>query len=122
MDIAIVDPQGNKVEKPNEPIVSEHNATFPVLPEIQVGAVGEAMGLEGRELIKYRDDIDTIIDYLRTKSTNLSPANIRFLIRELEIKLGAPPVSEKRIKFVSRYAYLLTEKRKLDGELKQFET
>lgn len=121
MEITIVDPQGNKVEPKKTEIVSEHSATFPVLPEIQTNAVADAMGLEGKDIIKYRDDIDTIIDYLRTKSKNLSPANIRFFIRELEIKLGSPPVSEKRIKFVSRYAYLLSEKGKLDGELKQFE-
>ena len=109
-------------EAPKE--VAEPQATVdpPLLPELQTKAIEDVMGLEDKaDKARYRDNVQTLLEWAKTQTTDHSPSNLMWVIRSLELKLGTPPLAEKRIIWMSRYAYLMTEKGKLDKEVKQFE-
>lgn len=94
----------------------------PLFPELEIKAVQDVMGLEDEaDKGRYRDNVHTLLDWAKTQTTDHTPSNLQWIIRSLELKLGTPPLAEKRIIFMSRYAYLMMEKGKLDKEVKQFE-
>lgn len=64
--------------------------------------------------------IQALIDYVKAHNKELSPDNIRWTLRSLELKLGTPPIAEKRIDYMARYAYLMSEKKAIDKELEKF--
>ena len=95
----------------------------PVGQELMRSSIEQVMGLEeSGEKHRYRDKVDTLIEYVKTQTTDMSPESVKWVIRSLELKLGTPPFSEKRINYVAQFAYLMSEKRKLDSEIKSFET
>ncbi len=121
--IKIVDENGIEKVPNNAPIVSELNASAPVIPELQIRAIADVMGLETRgEEHLYADKIDTLLEWARTQTKDHSPEGIKSVIRRLEIKLGSPPLAEKKISYVARHAYLLMDKLLAKQERKMWQS
>lgn len=122
-DIQIVDSNGKVVsEEKSSPLVAPEPPESLVLPEIVTRAVGTALGLDKEsEYGLYQDKLNTLIDYVKSQTQDLSPENVKWVIRSLELKLGTPPFSEKRINYVARYAYLLSEEKRIQDEKMKFE-
>lgn len=122
-DIKIIDPETNepKVEEAPKEQTSENNISSPVGEELQKDAVYRVMGLDSYEdQHRYRQDVDLLIDWVKMENKNPSREDIKWALRNLETKLGSPPLSEKKISYLSRFAYLEMEGRKLDEEKKMF--
>lgn len=121
MDIKIVDSSNNEIKQDTE-VKTPETLDAPALPELLNNAVEQVMDLESSEdKSRYRDDIEILLEYAKAQSKDQSPENIKWAIRSLELKLGTPPLAEKRIKYVSRYAYLWLESNKIKSEMKSFE-
>lgn len=123
-EIAIIDPATNKpvVKEAPEEIKSENNVSSPVLPELQEKAIFQVVGLDdANEQSAYRHKAQTLLDYAKSQTDDHSPENLKWIIRSLELKLGTPPLAEKRINFLSRYAWLEMEESKLKKEKLAFE-
>lgn len=122
-DIVIIDPETNKpkVEETPKETVSENNVSAPVTEELQKDAVYRIMGLDSYEdQHKYRSDVDVLLDWVKAEKPNPSREDIKWALRELEVKLGTPPLAEKKISYFTRFAYLELEGRKLEAEKKMF--
>jgi hypothetical protein len=120
MDIKIVGEEPVKSETQVIEPVSKLSA--PVLPELQEKAIHQVMGFEKEsETHLYKHDIQILLDYAKSQTKDHSPENLKWIIRSLELKLGTPPLAEKRIKWLARYAYLSMESKKIEDEKKQFE-
>src|SRR6266567_1791459 len=113
MDIKVVDESGQEITPDNTPMESKQIDGDVMTPLLQ-RAIGNVLGLEkDSEFGRYQDKINTLLDYAKSQTKDFSPESIKWIIRSLEMKLGSPPLAEKRISFVSRYAYLLQEEAKL---------
>lgn len=120
MDIKIVGEEPVKSETQVIEPVSKLSA--PALPELQEKAIHQVMGFEKEsETHLYKHDIQILLDYAKSQTKDHSPENLKWIIRSLELKLGTPPLAEKRIKWLARYAYLSMESKKIEDEKKQFE-
>ena len=111
-------------EKKQESVIDKQpeQISAPVRPEVIRSSVEQAMGLESQEdMHRYQDKVDILVEYTKSQTKDWSPESIKWVIRSLEMKLGTPPFSEKRINYVAQYAYLMMEKRKLDSDIKSFE-
>jgi len=116
--IVIVDQEQPKETKPpkEQGVVSPPAGEF-----ILRSSVEEAMGLESKEdKHRYQDKVDTLIEYVRTQTKEMSPEAIKWVIRSLELKLGTPLFSEKRINYVAQYAWLCMETDRLEKEKEKF--
>lgn len=123
MDIKIVDSAGNE-EKPQaeEPMVSEKSVSAPVTPELEMNAVAQVMGLEEKtDVSQYRDDLELLLDFAKSQTDDHSLEGLKWAIRDLEFKLGTPPLAEKKIKYMARYAYLAMENSNIKKEMEKFE-
>lgn len=119
MDIKIVDAPE---ETPEKPIGQPKTVEGAQPDEIYQTAIGQVLGLENTsDVNKYSPQLKTLIEYAKTQTTDLSPESIKWVIRSLELKLGSPPFAEDRVKYVTRYAYLLNEEKRIKDEKGKFE-
>lgn len=114
MDIKIVDQQGIEQE-PNK--LDEHHQpgeSVGVDNELNRIAIAQVLGIELSEMKKNESKIDQIIQWADGKYNNFT--ELKWIIRNLEAKLGSPNFGETRISKLSRYAYLDMEGKRLEQE------
>lgn len=76
-------------------------------------AIYQVMGVDPSEQSKYQEKAQVLLDYAKGETQDCSPENLKRIIRSLELKIGSPPLSERRIDYITRYAYLALEEKKL---------
>ena len=79
--------------------------------------IGSVLGLASLETSKYAYEINNIIDWAKANGAK-SMDDIIYEIRYLSNMLGNNP-DEKKIKTISRYVYLSSEKTKLNQEMER---
>ncbi|MCC7571458.1 hypothetical protein KO465_09115 [Candidatus Micrarchaeota archaeon] len=118
MSITVKDTPENQVEEaktPEETVVSTSSKS-----EILQNAVADVFDLDRNEVSKYQDKIDTLLEYAKTQSDKPSRESIMWALRNLEMKLGSPPLSEKRINYVARFAYLAKQQSEIKKEMDSY--
>lgn len=89
------------------------------LEDALLKAVEQVMGLDNdSERHRYASKVRTLLDWAKQQTKEHTPENIMWAIRSLELKTGTPPLAEKRINYIARMAYLLSEGKKIEGEIK----
>jgi hypothetical protein len=119
MDIKIVNDQG--IEEVEEPKVAGEPGETTNFSDVLIMSVGQLFDLKPSEMGAMKDKIQILIDYAKTQTDNDSPESIKWAIRSLQGKVGTPPLGEKWINYLSKYAYLKLEGLKLKEETEQFE-
>jgi hypothetical protein len=122
MEIKIIS-EGKEV-KPEAPkaITPSNGLVGDVSGDIELKAMGQVMGLErDSEIGQNESKLRTLLDYAKSQTKDHSPENLKWIIRSLELKLGTPPLAEKRISYVTRYAYILGEESRIKAEKEKFE-
>lgn len=122
-EIKIVDENGvEKAQEPKSELKSENNISSPVLAELQEKAIFQVVGLDdSNKQSAYRHKAQTLLEYAKSQTEDHSPENLKWIIRSLELKLGTPPLAEKRVNYLARYAWLEMEESKLKKEKLAFE-
>ena len=122
MDIKIITPEGKEPTPSKIDSQTPEQMSGPALPRLLEDSIAEVMGIEdSAERNRSAEKIQTLLEYAKSQTKEQTPENIKWAIRNLEMRLGTPPLAEKRINWVARYAYVLMEKKKLDKELMSFE-
>ena len=120
MDIKILDDKGVEVQQESAPI--NPSDTVAVKDgEIFVQQVGNIFNFTPLECAKYKDKINTLIDYAKTQTDDHSLEGIRWAIRSLQGKVGTPPLGQKWITYLTEYAYLKLEQLDLAKRATDFE-
>lgn len=120
MDIKVVDAEKQTPDKID--VQDPEQITGNVTEDLQKSSIYQVMGLDNdQDKHLYSQDVETLLKYAKSQTKDHSPQNLKWIIRSLELKLGTPPLAEKRIKWMARWAYLNMEKSKIDDEMKQFE-
>lgn len=122
MDIKIIDDSGQEAKVEQKPTESEKNVSAPAIPELELKAMGQVLGMENdSELGRNEDRLQTLLDYAKSQTEDHSLENLKWVIRSLELKIGTPPFGEDRLAYVARYAYLLSEESSINKEKQKFE-
>ena len=89
-----------------------------VSSEIELNAITDALNIKADDS-NYTDEIDWLLDYAKDQAEENIPEGLKWVIRELETKLGTPPFLEDKVKFMARYAFLFMEGKKTNKELQK---
>jgi hypothetical protein len=120
-DIRIVDATGQDIPQlPTLPMQSDTVESY-IPEELIQKDIASFMGITAKEAGLYNDNIRSLLSYARSQTTDHSLEGLKSVIRGVENKLGSPPFSEKRIGYVSRYVYLITQEAKLRKERQTIE-
>lgn len=117
MDIQIV---GETEEK--KPIVMNEAETTPVLTgDLMIQSIGQMFDLKPTQIAAYKEKIGLLYDYAKSQTEDRSMEGIKWAIRSLQGKVGTPPLGEKWINYLSKYAYLKLENMKMQKEVENYE-
>ena len=69
---------------------------------------------------KYDLKAKDILQWAKSQTEDHSPENLKWIIRDMEFKIGSPGVGEKMIDYLHSYIGLATQKEEVDKKLKKF--
>ena len=118
MDIKVLDNQGEEVKQTE---MKEPEFTPVPEGEIMLHSVGQMFDLRPTEIPGFKSKINLLIDYAKSQTEDRSLEGIKWAIRSLQGKVGTPPLGEKWINYLSKYAYLKLEGIRLQQEAEQYE-
>lgn len=120
MDIKIISPETGKEAIPEAE--REESKTVPVVTgDLLINSVGQMFDFKPSEVGKYKDQISTLIEYAKTQTEDRTPEGLKWAIRSLQGKVGTPPLGEKWVTYLTRYAYLKLESLKLKEQINKYE-
>lgn len=119
MNIRMVTPEGKVIEETPETsqaIASSAATTISQEGEIDKTALSQVLGLENdSERSQYKDQLQTVLKWAKQEGYK-NPDDLKWMIRSLQTKLGTPPLTERWITRVARYAFLDMETQKMKEE------
>jgi hypothetical protein len=120
MEIKVVDEKGK--EQVNEPVEMAEAKEEPVITgELLINSIGQMFDLKPSEIGLFSDKIGTLLEYAKSQTEDQSREGLMWAIRELQYKVGTPPLGEKMINYLNKYAYLKLEENKIREEIKKYE-
>lgn len=93
----------------------------PIYDEANTKMVARIFNLDDKEISRYDSKIKDILDWAKSNAKGKTQEDLAWAIRSLETRTGTPPMGEKRISFLHRYIYLLSERDKLDSDISKYE-
>lgn len=82
--------------------------------------VERVLGVDGSNSGQYAVKIQDILDWAKGITEDHSPENIAWVIRDLEMKIGSPSLSEKMVDYMHSYVGLMDKKVDIDKKLKRY--
>lgn len=119
MEIKVLDESGNPVESSTE-VTNTPSGTLIPDGDLMRLELASTFDMKPSEASRYKKQLDGLIEYAKSKTDDHSPAGIKWAIRSLGTKLGTPPLGEKLVPYLYRYAYLYKEGRRIESEKDKF--
>lgn len=121
MDIKIVDNKGQDV-KQEEKEVKEPETITVKLDDYLLPSIASLFDIKPTEVGQYKEKLKTLLEYAKSQTQEKTPEALKWVIRSLQGKIGSPPFGERWINYLHRYIVLRQEKKKIEDEIKSFET
>lgn len=122
MDIKIVNQTDITKHAPTETPKTPDVVLASAAPDLEKRAVEQALGLDSdSDKVRFKHEIDLLVQFAKANAKGQTFDDLKWAIRSLELRVGTPPISEHRARFLARYAYLASEQKKIEQELKSFE-
>lgn len=118
-DISIVDSSGEKVIHEERNVNTSPSALGGPDGELERVAIGQVLNIGSDEISEGREKIDSIVRWAKTQSEDHSFQNLKWIVKQLEMKLGTPDFGESRLTKVSRFAFLDMEGKRIEMEKEQ---
>lgn len=87
--------------------------------ELALSHLVASLNIEPKDIKDAEQSLCNILSYLKSEHKDLSPENIDWIISDLQARLGTPPFGVKWADHLSKYAFLVTEKARVEEELKE---
>lgn len=113
MEIKVLDDNGEQVEEKQLDTTPDTIGSPSQIDEI---AVAQVLELEGSQKAKYSNDINTLVEWAKSQTDDHDPINLKWVIRDLRMRIGSPALHEDPIRHLSRFAYLDLEGRRIKKE------
>lgn len=121
MDIKIVDNEGIEKKQENKSVEIKDAPVQVDGASILQPVVADLFDLSPKEQVQFKGKINTLIDYAKSQTDDHSVAGIKWVLRNLALKVGTPPLGEKMINYLTTYAHLAGERKRIDNQIEQYE-
>jgi len=122
MDIKVVDKSNTSpVKSVADEVKPPATMTVSAMPEMDQKAIQQALGLENDgDKTKYKHEVDLLLQWAKENAKGKTPDDLKWAIRTLELRVGTPPISENRVRYLAQYAYLASEHKRIENDMKKF--
>lgn len=121
MNIKIVDSQGQEIQPEAEAPVMQTQQTPYIDGDLLIQSVGQIFDMKPREIQQSKDKINLLIDYAKSITEDHTTEGLKWAIRSLQGRVGTPPLGEKWLPYLTKYAYLKLEADKMQKEVERYE-
>lgn len=118
MDIKVVN-ENDSIQE-NKEVPTPENIDVPFRGELEIKAMGDVLGLDEKDRIRYDDKLKTLLEYAKMKSPDHTLEGLKWAIRNLGFKLNTPDIGEKMVDYLHRFAYLELEGKKIEKEKEKY--
>jgi hypothetical protein len=120
MNIKIVDANDQEVKQ--EVQTEMRTQQTPIVDgDLLIQSVGQIFDMRPQEIQASKDKINLLIEYAHSITDDKTTEGLKWAIRSLQGRVGTPPLGEKWLPFLTKYAYLKLEGLKLQKEVEQYE-
>ena len=122
-DIKVVDSKGSIVEPAASKDIGTVEGSVMSSTGIYEPVVAQVLGMDISSLTgPLKSEFDTILAYAKSQTgkEELTSDKLAWILRDLDLRIGASPFAEKRIYKVTRFITLNKQKAQIDEELKGF--
>lgn len=122
-DIKIVDSKGSIVEPSAKTDINAVEGSVVSSTGILESTAIRVLGMENTgSTTQYSKELEQLIDYAKaqTGKDELTPDKLAWILRDLDMKIGASPFAEKRIYKLARFVSLNKQKSQIEEELKGY--
>ena len=115
-NITVVDSQGQEVPSESRDINSAPTGAIVPDGEIARTAAAHVLGVKADEMAENKEKLTTVVLWAKEQTDDYSVTNLKWVIKNLEMKLGTPDFGETRLTKVARFAHLDLEGRRIEQE------
>lgn len=116
MDIKVVNPQGSVQELKDQTVNTPETIVTGQDNQLDRIAIGQMFDMDIKSISKDAKKIDTLIQWAKDEAKTDDMMQLKWVIKNLEAKLGSPNFGETRLTKLHRYAYLDIEGKKMEAE------
>jgi hypothetical protein len=117
MNIKIV----GQEETPQEPQVMQTQQTPYIEGDLLIQSVGQIFNMRPQEIQASKERLNLLIDYAKTQTDDHTTEGLKWAIRALQGRVGTPPLGEKWLSYLGKYAYIKLESLKMQKEVEKYE-
>lgn len=115
-EIKVVDSKGAEISPKEETVKTPETVKTFSNGELDRVAVSQVLDMDGKELSKHKDKLDVIVKWAKSQGDIEDMTHLKWIVRNMESRLGSPNFGETRIARLARFAYLNLETQKLEKE------
>ena len=115
-DIKIVDDLNQEAVHEERDINTNPDSSDGSTGEMARVATAQVLGIKADDMAENKAKMDTIVKWAKAQTEDHSLTNLKWVIKNLEMKLGTPNFGETRVTKVARYAYLDMEGKRIEKE------
>jgi hypothetical protein len=122
-DIKVVDSDGATVEPSTKKDIGTVEGSTTHSTGVYESVVAQVLGMDISSLTgALKGEYDAILEYAKSQTgkEELTTDKLAWILRDLDMRIGASPFAEKRIYKVARFITLNKQKAQIDEELKGF--
>jgi len=116
MQIKVTDDKGQEIKQEEKKVEANYGQTIPE-GIILLEQIGSLFDFKHSEIESYKTELNTLVQFARTQTDDHSIEGLKWALTDLGIRLGSPPLGEKRIKQLVRYAHLYLETKENEERL-----
>jgi len=89
--------------------------------DLLIQSVGQIFNLRPQEIQAQKEKINLLIDYAKLMTDDHTTEGLKWAVRALQGRVGTPPLGEKWLSYLSKYAYIKLESMELQKEVEKYE-
>lgn len=119
MQIKLVDQEGK--EQVPEAVQPKDPESTTITGDMLNQSVGQIFNLRPNEIVQNKEQIELLLDYAKTQTDDKSLEGLKWAIRNLQDKVGTPPLGQRWLPYLSKYCYIKLESMKFAKEAEKYE-
>jgi hypothetical protein len=89
--------------------------------DLLIQSVGQIFDMRPNEIQSSKEKLNLLIDYDKSITEDHTTEGLKWAIRSLQGRVGTPPLGEKWLPYLTKYAYIKLESLKMQKEVEKYE-
>lgn len=89
--------------------------------DLLIQSIGQIFDMRPNQIQQSKEKLNLLIEYAKSITDDHTTEGLKWAIRALQGRVGTPPLGEKWLSYLSKYAYIKLESDKMQKEVERYE-